>query len=186
MPMPSASGSRPRRRGCSPCWVSTPIRSAAASTFFFPTCLMRPGAAAGTSICTQLIQHIQRPPFDRVGVVDLESFFPAAERYKLAMSLNNLLASPSFASWLEGEPLDVHGCFTRPSGKPRLAIVSIAHLDERAADVLRHAAAQRSAVLGSHAAGNEQPARAPVYGRSVRLLPAARPIRPRSGRCSRC
>ena len=48
-----------------------------------------------------------QPPFERIGVIDLESCYPAAERFKLAMSLNNLLASPSFASWLEGEPLDV-------------------------------------------------------------------------------
>ncbi len=78
----------------------------------------------------QLIENIQRPPFDRVGVVDLESFFPAADRYKLAMSLNNLIASPSFASWMQGEPLDVQRMLFSPSGKPRLAVVSIAHLDE--------------------------------------------------------
>jgi Helicase HerA, central domain len=46
----------------------------------------------------ELIQRIQRPPIDRVGVVDIETFYPAAERNELAMSLNNLLASPSFAA----------------------------------------------------------------------------------------
>jgi len=79
---------------------------------------------------SQLIQQIQRPPFERIGVVDLESFYAAKERTQLAMSLNNLLASPSFASWLEGEPLDVAKMLYTPEGKPRLAIVSIAHLDE--------------------------------------------------------
>jgi hypothetical protein len=79
---------------------------------------------------SQLIQHIQRPPFDKIGVVDLESFYAAKERTQLAMSLNNLLASPSFASWLEGEPLDIAKMLYTPAGKPRLAIVSIAHLDE--------------------------------------------------------
>ena len=78
----------------------------------------------------QLIQHIQKPPFDTIGVIDLESFYPAAERYKLAMSINNLLASPSFANWLEGEPLDIARMLYTPAGKPRLAIFSIAHLDE--------------------------------------------------------
>jgi hypothetical protein len=78
----------------------------------------------------QLIQHIQRPPFDKIGVVDLESFYPAAERYKLAMNLNNLLASPSFASWLEGVPLDIGQMLHSSEGKPRLAIFSIAHLDD--------------------------------------------------------
>jgi len=78
----------------------------------------------------QLIQHIQKPPFDKIGVIDLESFYPAAERYKLAMRINNLLASPSFANWLEGEPLDIARMLYTPAGKPRLAIFSIAHLDE--------------------------------------------------------
>jgi hypothetical protein len=79
---------------------------------------------------SQLIQQIQRPPFDKIGVVDLESFYPAKERSQFSMSLNNLLASPSFASWMEGEPLDVARMLYTPEGKPRLAIVSIAHLDE--------------------------------------------------------
>jgi hypothetical protein len=78
----------------------------------------------------QLIQQIQRPTFNKIGVVDLESFYPAAERYKLAMGLNNLLASPSFASWLQGEPLDIQRLLFTSQGKPRLAIVSIAHLDD--------------------------------------------------------
>ncbi len=55
----------------------------------------------------ELIQQIQAPPMQKVGVVDLESFFPAKERFELAMSLNNLLASPGFESWLEGEALDI-------------------------------------------------------------------------------
>ena len=78
----------------------------------------------------QLIQDINRPPIKNVGAVDVESFFPAKDRTKLAMSLNNLLASPSFASWLEGEPLDIQRMLYSPTGKPRLAIVSIAHLDD--------------------------------------------------------
>jgi hypothetical protein len=77
-----------------------------------------------------LMRHIQRPPLDQIGVVDVETFFPADDRSKLAMSLNNLLASPSFASWLSGEPLDVAKMLYTPAGKPRLAIVSIAHLDD--------------------------------------------------------
>ncbi|APZ91513.1 ATP-binding protein [Fuerstiella marisgermanici] len=77
-----------------------------------------------------LIRSIQAPPFDKVGFLDLESFFPADDRFKLAMSLNNLLASPSFAAWLEGDALDVNKLFYTPEGKPRLAIVSIAHLSD--------------------------------------------------------
>lgn len=78
-----------------------------------------------------LIRSIQAPDFDKVGFLDLESFFPASDRFKLAMSLNNLLASPSFAAWLEGEALDVNKLFYTPEGKPRLAIISIAHLTDQ-------------------------------------------------------
>lgn len=78
----------------------------------------------------QLIGMIQQPPFARVGVMDLESFYPSKERFGLAMALNNLLASPDFAAWLEGEPLDVQRMLYTPQGKPRIAIISIAHLSD--------------------------------------------------------
>ncbi|MEX2111882.1 MAG: ATP-binding protein [Pirellulales bacterium] len=77
-----------------------------------------------------LIHSIQRPPMDRVGVVDIETFFPNKDRLELAMRLNNLLASPGFAGWMQGEPLDVARLLYTPEGKPRLSIVSIAHLSE--------------------------------------------------------
>jgi hypothetical protein len=77
-----------------------------------------------------LIRSIQQPPFDRVGVIDLESFYPAKDRFALAMSLNNLLASPGFSSWMEGEPLDIQRMLYTPEGKPRVAILSIAHLSD--------------------------------------------------------
>ncbi len=77
-----------------------------------------------------MIQAVQSPPFERVGVLDLETFFPAKERFALAMKLNNLLASPGFAAWLEGDSLDVGGFLYTSKGKPRLSIVSIAHLSE--------------------------------------------------------
>lgn len=77
-----------------------------------------------------LIQQIQAPPITKVGVMDLESFFPAKERFELAMVLNNLLAAPSFASWLEGEPLNLQNILHTSEGKPRIAIFSIAHLND--------------------------------------------------------
>jgi Helicase HerA, central domain len=75
-----------------------------------------------------LIQKIQSPPFTKIGVMDLDSFFPANDRFQLAMALNHLLASPSFASWMEGEPLDIQKILYTEKGKPRHAIFSIAHL----------------------------------------------------------
>jgi len=77
-----------------------------------------------------LIQQIQAPPVKRVGVLDLDAFFPSKDRFALAMSLNNLLAAPGFGAWMEGEPLDVGNLLHTPEGKPRVAIVSIAHLND--------------------------------------------------------
>ncbi len=77
-----------------------------------------------------LIQQIQTPPVKRVGVLDLDSFFPSKDRFALAMALNNLLAAPGFGAWMEGEPLDVGSLLHTPEGKPRVAILSIAHLDD--------------------------------------------------------
>jgi hypothetical protein len=78
----------------------------------------------------QLIQRVQTPPVERIGVMDIETFFPAKERFSLAMRLNSLLASPSFQAWLEGEPLDVQRLLWTPAGKPRVSILSIAHLSD--------------------------------------------------------
>jgi hypothetical protein len=77
-----------------------------------------------------LIQAVQAPPFNRVGVLDLESFYPAKERFALSTTLNNLLASPGFETWLEGESLDISAFLHTPSGKPRVSIFSIAHLSD--------------------------------------------------------
>jgi hypothetical protein len=77
-----------------------------------------------------LIARIQTPAVTKIGVVDLESFFPAKDRFALAMGLNNLLAAPAFASWLEGEPLEVGSLLRTAAGKPRVAIFSIAHLSD--------------------------------------------------------
>ncbi|HEY0367729.1 MAG TPA: DUF87 domain-containing protein [Pyrinomonadaceae bacterium] len=77
-----------------------------------------------------LIQKVQTPPITKIGVMELDSYFPADDRFELAMSLNHLLASPSFASWMEGESLDVPKFLHTGSGKPRLSIFSIAHLSD--------------------------------------------------------
>ena len=77
-----------------------------------------------------LIQKVQSPSITKIGVMDLDSFFPADDRFQLAMALNNLLASPSFASWMEGEALDIPKFLHTENGKPRLSIFSIAHLGD--------------------------------------------------------
>lgn len=77
-----------------------------------------------------LIHAIQSPPVAKIGVVDVEAFFPSKERFGLAMKLNNLLAAPGFQAWLEGTPLDIQQVLYTAAGKPRLAIFSIAHLND--------------------------------------------------------
>ncbi|WKZ13952.1 MAG: DUF87 domain-containing protein [Gammaproteobacteria bacterium] len=77
-----------------------------------------------------LIGSIQKPPFSRVGVLDLESFYPAADRQALALRLNNLLAAPGFEAWTQGEPLAADRLLYTASGQPRVTVISIAHLDD--------------------------------------------------------
>jgi hypothetical protein len=79
---------------------------------------------------TGLIQAVQKPAFDKLGAFDLETFFPAKDRLKLAMQLNNLIASPGFATWMTGEPLDAQRLLFTPDGKPRISVISIAHLND--------------------------------------------------------
>ncbi len=78
----------------------------------------------------KLIMQIQAPPFDKVGVLDVESFYPEKKRFELAMAMNNLLAAPGFQTWLTGEPLDMKRMLHTPEGKPRISIFSIAHLSD--------------------------------------------------------
>ena len=80
-----------------------------------------------------LLGQIQTPPMRKLGVIDLDTFFPADDRMALAMKLNGLLASPAFAAWGDGAPLDIESMLYTADRKPRAAVVSIAHLsdDER-------------------------------------------------------
>jgi hypothetical protein len=75
-----------------------------------------------------LVGAVQKPPIERLGALDLETFFPAKDRLELALALNGLLASPRFSAWTRGEPLDAQRLLFTPEGKPRIAIISIAHL----------------------------------------------------------
>jgi hypothetical protein len=77
-----------------------------------------------------LVQQIQRPSFDSIGVLDLETFFPARERQELALRFNSVLAAPGFDAWSAGEPLDAASLLYTSTGKPRIAIISVAHLDD--------------------------------------------------------
>jgi hypothetical protein len=77
-----------------------------------------------------LVAAVPQPGIARIGVLDLDSFFPAKDRMALAMRLNNLLAAPGFAAWTAGEPLDAGALFFTPAGQPRVSVLSIAHLGD--------------------------------------------------------
>jgi hypothetical protein len=78
-----------------------------------------------------LIAQVQAPPISKIGVLDLESFFPAKDRFGLAMQLNQLLAAPGFAAWLQGETLDIDRLLYGTHGKPQVSVISISHLDDQ-------------------------------------------------------
>lgn len=88
--------------------------------------------SAGKSLDLPMLIHlIQAPPFDRIGVMDLELFYPKQDRFGLAMRLNNLLASPGFESWLKGDPLLINNFLRTKQGKTKASIFTISHLNER-------------------------------------------------------
>ena len=77
-----------------------------------------------------LVGQVAAPPIRKLGVFDIDQFFPESERMALAMKLNGLLASPSFAAWGQGVPLDIQSMLYSPDGKPRCAIITTAHLSD--------------------------------------------------------
>ncbi|RLS31767.1 MAG: DUF853 family protein [Planctomycetota bacterium] len=77
-----------------------------------------------------LVRAIPAPPIERVGFLELENFFPAADRFALAGKLNTVAAAPGFDAWLQGEPLDISRLLWTPAGKPRVSVISIAHLND--------------------------------------------------------
>jgi hypothetical protein len=79
---------------------------------------------------TELILQTQTPPFDKLGAFPLDSFFPAKDRMELAIVLNNILASPAFETWREGQPLDIGSMLYTREGHPRHSIFYLAHLSD--------------------------------------------------------
>jgi hypothetical protein len=78
-----------------------------------------------------LIGWVQAPPVRKLGVFEVDTFFPPAERTQLALRLNALVASPSFAAWGEGQVLDPASLLRTSDGRPRCAIVYLAHLSDQ-------------------------------------------------------
>jgi DNA helicase HerA-like ATPase len=78
----------------------------------------------------ELILQIQSPPFDKLGAFPVDTFFPPKDRMELAMVVNNILASPAFEAWREGQSLDIQSLLFTPEGNPRHSIFYLAHLSD--------------------------------------------------------
>lgn len=77
-----------------------------------------------------LIRDVQRPPMRTIGVMELDTVYPAKDRMAPALRLNNLLAAPGFEVWTQGDPLDLQSLLYAPNGRPRVAVLTIGHLSE--------------------------------------------------------
>ena len=105
----------------------------AAETVFLSQVLAEAWAAGRTLAVADLIRALLRPPFATLGVMSVDDFFPERDRKALAMKLNGLVASPGFAAWTQGAPLDADRLFFGANGRPQVSVISLAHLgdDER-------------------------------------------------------
>ena len=112
----------------------------------------------------KLIMAVQKPPFRQVGVFDVDTFFPEKDRFGLAMTLNNIIASPSFSAWLSGEPLDI-GAHAPHAGR-QAAPQHLLHRppERRRAHVLRDHPAGAGHQLDARPARHDQPARPALHG----------------------
>jgi hypothetical protein len=78
----------------------------------------------------ELILQTQNPPFQKLGVFDVNTSFPQKDRFELAMMLNNILAAPAFQTWIQGQPLDIPSLLYGPDNRPRHGVFYIAHLSD--------------------------------------------------------
>ena len=77
-----------------------------------------------------LLARVQQPPMRKLGVFELDQFFPPKERMDFAMRLNAVLAAPGFQSWITGEPIDIQSMLWTADGRPRCAVITTAHLSD--------------------------------------------------------
>ena len=75
-----------------------------------------------------LIHWISKPPITTIGVMDIETYIPEKDRFALALRFNNLLASPAFSAFMEGEPFDIASLLYTPQGKPKISVLTLSHL----------------------------------------------------------
>jgi hypothetical protein len=74
--------------------------------------------------------QVQKPPFAKLGVLQIDDYMSEKSRTKLAMDMNSIIAAPSFQSWIQGEPLNIQNLLYQPDGRAHVSIFYIAHLNE--------------------------------------------------------
>ena len=121
-----------------------------------------------------LIGQVQSPPIRKLGVFELDSFFGPKDRTKLAMRLNGLLASPSFASWMQGPPLDIHSLFYTADGRPKASIMYLPHLTDEERQFVVTLVLAKVVNLDAQYRGNVRLASIHLHGRGVRVCPSYR------------
>ena len=116
-----------------------------------------------------LVGQIQQPPLRKLGVFELDQFFPPDDRTKLAMKLNGLLASPAFAAWGAGQPLDIQSLLYTPDGKGRCAIVTTAHLSDEERQFVTSLILSKLRHVDAPPERDDGPAGTALHGRGRRL-----------------
>jgi hypothetical protein len=77
-----------------------------------------------------LLADVTSAHIEPIGALPVDRFMSKRDRASLAAGLNTLLASPSFASWRSGVPIDIGRWLTPRDGRTPAVIVSVAHLDD--------------------------------------------------------
>ena len=121
-----------------------------------------------------LVGLVGNPPIRKLGVFELDQFFPPDDRMKLAMQLNGLLASPSFAAWADGPPLDIQSMLYTADGRPRCAIVTTAHLSDDERQFVTSLVLTKLVTWMRRQSGHHRSPGPALHGRSRRLSPADR------------
>lgn len=76
----------------------------------------------------EVIRLTQQPNFTHIGAMEVDSVYPANERQRLAMDLNNLVASLDFEALINGKHFSIDSVLHTSGAKPKVSIFSIAHL----------------------------------------------------------
>ena len=189
-PTTRARGSPPRPRAC---WrwparatLAPHSREQALVAAILAAAHRGPSDRPQTADLPWLVGAIQKPPFDRIGVLDLETFYPAKDRQDLALRFNSVLATPGFDVWLDGDPLDVGSMLLHARGQAARGDRVDCPPRRHRADARGVAAPQRRCSSGR--AGRAAPARCGPCSTWTKCSATCRrwPTRRRKRRCSRC